>query len=172
MTSTITFRSATKADLAELVNFPQSRTELFYFFPSATYPLTPEQLEKQLNKRHESTVMLEKSSLQEKEIIGFANFYNVKNRNIAFIGNIIIKPEKRGQGLGRKLVQTMIITGFKRLNLKEVHVSCYKQNTPALLFYKQLGFKPYATEIRQDLHNQETTDLIHLKVKKSHCYTA
>ena len=165
MSSAVTFRRTTKADLAEIVNFPQDRAELFYFFPSATYPLTLEQLEKQLSERHESMVMLENSSLKKKEIIGFANFYNVENRNIAFIGNIIIRPDKRGQGLGRKLVQTMIISGFEQFNLREVHLSCYRQNTPALLFYKQLGFKPYAIETRQDLNNQ-STELIHLKVKK------
>ena len=169
MTPVITFRPAIKADLAEILTFPQDKTELFYFFPSATYPLTLEQLETQLSERHESTVMLQNSLLQEKGIIGFANFYNVENRNIAFIGNIIIRPDKRAQGLGRKLVQTMIISGFKRFNLNEVHLSCYKQNRSALLFYKQLGFKPYAIETRQDLNNL-ATDLIHLKVKKSYFF--
>lgn len=166
MTSVLTFRPAIKADLAEILHFPLDKTELFYFFPSATYPLTLEQLETQLSVRHDSTVMLENSLLQKNEIIGFANFYNVENRNIAFIGNVIIKPEKRGQGLGKKLVQTMIASGFKQLNLKEVHLSCYNQNTPALLFYMHLGFKPYAIETRQDLNNQPAA-LIHLRVKKS-----
>jgi len=174
MTRTITFRPAAKADLAEIINFPQGRTELFYFFPSATYPLTLEQLERQLSEGHQSTVMLENtplqhSSLQKKEIIGFANFYNVENRNIAFIGNIIIRPDKRAQGLGRKLLQSMIISGFEQLKLNEVHLSCYKQNTSALLFYKQLGFKPYAIETRRDLNNL-ATDLIHLKVIKSYFF--
>ena len=98
-------------------------------------------------------------------IVGFANFYNVENRNIAFIGNVIIKPEKRRQGLGKKLMLLMINDGFKQLNLKEVHLSCYNNNTSALLFYKNLGFKPYATETRQDFNNQPAA-LIHLKIKQ------
>ncbi|MCW8931691.1 MAG: GNAT family N-acetyltransferase [Gammaproteobacteria bacterium] len=166
MTSTITFRSATKADLVEILNFTKDKTELFYFFPSATFPLTLEQLEKQLSDRHESTVMIENNSLKKNLIIGFANFYNVKNRNIGFIGNVIIKSEKRKRGFGKQLVQTMIKSGFEQLNLKEVHLSCYKQNTSALSFYKHIGFKPYATEIRKDINNAPT-ELIHLKVKKS-----
>lgn len=160
MISSITFRQAKRADLAEILNFPLNKTELFYFFPSAVYPLTLEQLYKQLNERHDSTIML-----QEKQIVGFANFYNVENRNIAFIGNVIIKPEKRKQGFGKQLIQNMISTCFKQLNLAEVHLSCYNSNTKALLFYKQLGFKPYAIEAKQDFNNQPLA-LIHLKITK------
>lgn len=158
MNTLVTFRQARKADLFEIVTFPMDRTELFYFFPSATYPLTVKQLEQQLCKRHQSTVML-----SNKQLIGFANFYNVLNRNIAFIGNVIIKPEKRGQGLGRKLIQTMITTGFSYFQLKEVHLSCYEKNISALLFYRHLGFKPYASETRYDPDN-EPAEMIHLKV--------
>lgn len=153
------FRRAKKSDLKEILTFARDQRELFYFFPSASYPLTTEQLEQQLNERHESTVMLEHGKL-----VGFANFYNVQNRNIAFIGNVIIKPEKRGQGLGSKLLQAMITTGFSQLQLKEVHLSCYNNNTAALLFYTKLGFAPYAIERRYDPDNKPVA-LIHLKIK-------
>lgn len=156
-----TFRPARKSDLKEILNFAIGRKELFYFFPSASYPLTIEQLEQQLSERHESTVMLE-----DGQLVGFANFYNVQNRNIAFIGNVIIKPQRRGQGLGEKLLQTMITSGFSQFQLQEVHLSCYSNNTAALLFYTKLGFKPYAIESRLDSENKPAA-LIHLKIKNT-----
>ncbi len=161
----IAFRAAQKADLSELLSFPLTQQELFYFFPSATFPLTLKQLERQLSERHKSTVMIEQDSFHKETIIGFANLYNVKNKRIAFIGNVIIKPEKRAQGLGKKLLETMINSGFEQLNLNEVHLSCYKENTIALMFYKRLGFKAYATEIRKDF-NDQVIELIHLRIKK------
>lgn len=161
ISNSLTFRSAIKSDFSEILRFPLNKTELFYFFPSATYPLTIKQLEKQLSTRHESNVMLENNQL-----VGFANFYNVKKHQIAFIGNLIIKPEKRRQGLGRKLVLLMIAKGFKQLQLKEIHLSCYQQNTVALSFYKQTGFKAYAEEVRRDFNNQAVR-LIHLKIKNT-----
>jgi len=160
-TNLLTFRSALKSDLAEILLFSSDKTDLFYFFPSASYPLTIEQLEKQLSTRHKSTVMLEDS-----QVVGFANFYNVKKHQIAFIGNVIIKPEKRRQGLAKKLLLMMIEKGFKQLQLKEIHLSCFQQNTAALLFYKQLGFKAYAEEVRRDVNNQ-AVNLIHLKIKNT-----
>ncbi|MCU7833426.1 MAG: GNAT family N-acetyltransferase [gamma proteobacterium symbiont of Lucinoma myriamae] len=78
----------------------------------------------------------------------------------------MIKPEKRRQGLGRKLVLLMIEKGFKQLQLKEIHLSCYQQNTVALSFYKQMGFKAYAEEARRDFNNQAVS-LIHLKNKNT-----
>ncbi len=163
MSSPVSFRQATRADLAEILHFPINEIELFYFSPSAHYPLKIEHLDKQLSDRHESTVMIEHTPQGKKNIIGFANFYNVENKNIAFIGNVIIKPEKRRQGFGKKLIKAMLKFGFEKLKLQEIHLSCYEANSKALLFYKDLGFEPYATEARKDLHNLPTT-LIHLKL--------
>lgn len=153
-----TFRAAQQSDLENVLKFPLNRTELFYFFPSAAYPLTLEQLEKQLSSRHESIIMLE-----DEQLVGFANFYNVEKHNIAFIGNVIIKPDKRRLGLGQKLLQQMINNGFTKLQLKEVHLSCYQDNIPALSFYKKIGFKIYAEEDRPDCNKQHTR-LIHMRI--------
>ncbi len=165
MPGQISFRSAREADLIDIMAFPKDRTELFFFFPSATHPLTLERLRKQLCERHESTVMVEHNSSSKDSIIGFANFYNVENRKIGFIGNAIIKPDKRGMGFGKQLIQAMIRSGFKQLKLNEVHLSCYKNNTSALSFYKHLGFKAYAKETRKDMDGKPT-ELIHLRLKK------
>ena len=89
-----------------------------------------------------------------------------KKHQIAFIGNLIIKPEKRRQGLARKLLLMMMEKGFKQLQLKEIHLSCFQQNTAALLFYKQLGFKTYAEEARRNSDNQ-LVSLLHLKIRKN-----
>jgi RimJ/RimL family protein N-acetyltransferase len=159
--SCISFRPAAQEDLSELLAFPQSQEELFYFFPSATHPLTLNQLQKQLSKRHQSTIML-----KDNKVIGFANFYNVKNRNIAFIGNVIVKAEERRKGYAKQLLLHMIKLGFNELKLKEIHISCFNQNTKALLFYHQLGFKPYAWEIRKD-YNQAEVIMLHLRLKNS-----
>ncbi len=159
--NSLTFRSALKSDFAEILLFPANKNELFYFSPSASYPLTLEQLEKQLSTRHESTVMLDNN-----QVVGFANFYNVKKHRIAFIGNLIIKPEKRRQGLARRLLLMMMEKGFNQLQLKEIHLSCFQQNTAAQLLYKQLGFKAYAEETRHNSDNQAVS-LLHLKIKKT-----
>ncbi|MCU7837497.1 MAG: GNAT family N-acetyltransferase [gamma proteobacterium symbiont of Taylorina sp.] len=152
------FRKTKTSDLELILNFSLNKTELFYFFPSATFPLTMEQLKQQLSRRHESITMLE-----GKDIVGFANFYQVEKHNIAFIGNVIIKPEKRKLGMGKKLLKYMINYGFKKLQLKEIHLSCYQENFTALSFYKNLEFKIYSSEYRYDL-NKKPTQLVHMRI--------
>ena len=155
---TISFRSADHNDLPELLAFPQSEEELFYFFPSAHFPLTLKQLQKQLSERYQSTAMLKNDRL-----IGFANFYNVENRKVAFIGNVIIRAEERQKGYGGLLIKQMLKQGFEQLKLREIHLSCFNRNTTALLFYQQLGFTPYAWEVRKD-YKQNPVLMIHLKL--------
>ncbi len=155
----VSFHHAGSEDLQDLLNFHLTQQEVFYFFPSANYPLTLIQLQKQLSERHRSTVMR-----LDGQLIGFANFYNVENRNIAFIGNVVINPQQRRKGYGGLLLEYMIKLGFDELKLKEVHLSCYNQNTQALLFYQQRGFKPYALEKRQDFNNRPVI-MLHLKLK-------
>lgn len=161
ISNSLTFRAAVKSDLSKILRFPLNQTELYYFSPSARYPLTLKQLEKQLTTRHESTVLLDNN-----QVVGFANFYNVEKYRIAFIGNLIIKPEKRRQGLARKLLLMMIEKGFMQLQLKEIHLSCFQQNTAALSLYEQLGFKIYAQESRLN-SDQQPFCLLHLKRKKT-----
>jgi len=60
----------------------------------------------------------------------------------------------------------MMEKGFNQLQLKEIHLSCFQQNTAAMLFYKQLGFKGYAEETRLNSDNQAVS-LLHLKIKKN-----
>lgn len=164
MNNSVTFRQALKSDLSEIIHFPQNRMELFYFFPSASPPLTEKQFEKQLDERYESTVMLENmTDKTQPQLIGFANFYNVEKHNIAFLGNIILRGDKRQQGLGKRLVLAMMQAGIKHFGLKEIHLSCYEQNHPALALYKGLGFKIYASEKRPDPDNQPAT-MLHLKI--------
>ena len=166
----IEFRPTRTSDLKQVLDFNLSKLDLFYFFPSAAYPLTLEQLEQQFSKRHQSIVMIE-----GKEVVGFANFYKVEKHNIAFIGNVIIKPEKRKQGLGKRLLQYMIKHGFTKLHLKQVHLSCYQDNLPALSLYKKIGFKAYAAEDRFDLNilkghrGKQHSQLIHLHISNLSC---
>lgn len=83
-------------DLKIICQFPQNAEELFFMFPKAEYPLTVSQLEAVINNRFDSTVVL----LNE-EIVGFANFYEVKENKYCSIGNVIVNADYRNQGIGR-----------------------------------------------------------------------
>ncbi len=141
----LSHRPVQYADLEEVVRFPQSRRELFNIFPAALHPLTVEQLKKAVDSRFESTVVHD-----EDEVVGFANYYSFTRGECCAIGNVIVRPERRGKGIGRYLIKTMIEIAVSKYEVKTVYISCFSDNFTALLLYASLGFKPFEIEPVKD----------------------
>jgi len=90
------YRKATENDFEAICNLIKSKQELFLIYPNGQFPLTVAQLNELAKVRKELTVMVKDST-----IIGFANLYNYKQNESAFIGNVVIDKNHRGRGLGK-----------------------------------------------------------------------
>ncbi|MDH0302778.1 MULTISPECIES: GNAT family N-acetyltransferase [unclassified Pseudomonas] len=140
----LTDRPVEAADIPAICCFPQGPDELFYMFPKATYPLTPAQLSEAIAVRSGSTVVE-----AEGVIVGFANFYKAEHGGVCALGNVVVAPAARGQGVARYLVQRMMTLARDQFAARELWVSCFNHNTAGLLLYPQLGFVPFGIEERQ-----------------------
>jgi len=158
--SALKFRQAEPADYLAICQLVTCAEELYKIYPSGRYPLTGRQLAQIASQRTALTV----GSINER-IIGFANLYRYHPNYSAFIGNVIIDQQYRGQGLGRQLIQHMIDTGFDEHQLQHLNISVFCDNTPALLLYHDLGFIPYAIEQRTDKRNTKMA-LLHLRLNR------
>jgi RimJ/RimL family protein N-acetyltransferase len=145
-------------DVARVCSFPQSAEELYFLFPKATYPLTPEQLRRAIEQRHDSTVVL-----LDDQVCGFANFYVRELAGACAIGNVIVAPEARARGIGRYLIETMIRKALLQHRAQEVRISCFNGNVAGLLLYAKLGFVPFAVERRVDQQGARVA-LIHMRL--------
>ena len=130
-------RSIEKHDFGQICQFPQNAEELFFMFPKAEYPLTESQLESAINSRFDSTVILFNDI-----IVGFANFYEVKNSQYASIGNVVVDANYRNLGIGKYLIQTMEQIAIEKYSVSEFHLSCFNTNTKGILLYSKLGYIP------------------------------
>lgn len=90
----LSYRPFETIDIEEICKLPQSEEELFFMFPKAEYPLTTKQLGVAVNNRSDSTVIF-----LDEEIVGFANFYEVKENEYCSIGNVIIDSHFRRRGI-------------------------------------------------------------------------
>ncbi len=153
----VEYRKAKTEDFKDICELVKSKSELFWIYPSGRFPLTIAQIEKLSRERRELTVVT-----ANEKVIGFANLYNYRKGESAFIGNIVIEESFRGRGLGRKLVLHMLDKAYKNHNLKEVHISVFSDNRCALSLYSSLGFQPYDMEERQSPSGSSVT-LIHMK---------
>lgn len=156
----LTHRSVEHRDIETICGFPKTVDELFFMFPKAVYPLTPAQLEEAIRERSDSTVVE-----QDGKVVGFANFYQWERHGMCSIGNVIVSPSVRGQGVGRYLIETMIALAFSKYLASEVTISCFNGNVVGLLLYAKLGFQPTEIEERQDNKGHRVA-LIHLRLSR------
>ncbi len=154
----LTSRPVTAADLAAICAFAPSATELMFFYPKASHPLTPAQLHAAIAQRSDSTVVV-----ADGEVLALANFYRWETGGICSIGNVIVAPHARNRGVARYLIEHMLKLAFNKHQAREVRVACFNQNVAGLLLYPTLGFTPFAIEERQDPQGQRLA-LIHLRL--------
>lgn len=158
MTERLTYRSVEIPDLEIICKLPQNEEELFFMFPKADYPLSVEQLEAVMANRSDSTVIL-----LDNKIVGFANFYEVKDNEYCSIGNVIVSSDFRNKGIGKYLIETMESIALKKYDIREMHISCFNMNTKGILLYSKLGYLPYEIEERLD---KEESKVALIKMKK------
>lgn len=79
-------------------------------FPKADFPLTINQLKNTIKDRFDSTVVLFNN-----EVVGFANFYEVRESQYCAIGNVIVSPCFRNRGVGTFLINAMEDIGKRNI---------------------------------------------------------
>lgn len=125
--------------IAHLIISPE---ELVLVHPSGRYPWDEEQLRAIAQERHNLTV-----GLIDGEVVAFSNLYDVQPHQSAFIGNVIVGKAARGRGVGQALIRHMMAICQQKYHACP-HLSVWNGNTPAILMYSKLGFRPYQIEPR------------------------
>ena len=143
----LSHRPATADDLPEVVAFPQSAEELFFCYPKVAWPLDVEQLAAAMAERRDSTV-----ALLNGRVAGFANFYQWQQGDSCALGNLMIAPWARGQGVARYLVTTMEQLAREQHQATRMRVSCFNANSAGLLLYPALGYALSGLVERRDPH--------------------
>lgn len=150
------FVAASEHHFAEVRCLVRSPEELYLVHPSGQYPWDIEQLKQLAQVRSDLTV-----ALVDGEVAAFANLYDVKPNQSAFIGNLIVSPGFKRLGIGRSLTLHMMQICEREYQARP-HLSVFGFNAPAILLYSGLGFKPYAVEPREDL-NGASVVLLHMR---------
>lgn len=135
-TPSLTARPAQAADLTEVVTFPQNPDELFYCYPKASWPLSIGQLAAAMAERRDSTVVC-----LDGRVAGFANFYQWQHGEYCALGNVMVAPWARGQGVAQRLIAEMEALAHQHYKAPLMKVSCFNANAGGLLLYSHLGYR-------------------------------
>ncbi|MGE5466473.1 MAG: N-acetyltransferase family protein [Ignavibacteria bacterium] len=89
---------------------------------------------------------------QGNEVVGMANALitvsTAQGTRVALLEDVVLRQDRRGQGLGRKLVEH-VCAWAKSDGLTRVTLLADRDNAPALAFYERLGFEPSAMVARR-----------------------
>lgn len=86
---------------------------------------------------------------QGKELVGIASLIPYESpilEHKARIGNVYLRKEHRGQGIGRKLIEHLIASAHDYV--EQIYIEVAADNHVARKLYESLGFKQYGYEER------------------------
>ncbi|MCL4471992.1 MAG: GNAT family N-acetyltransferase [Gammaproteobacteria bacterium] len=109
------FREAVQADYEDICKLVPNEHELYLVYPRGTHPFTVDQVRHLAELRKELTVATDGA-----RIVGFANLYDFKDKEKAFIGNVVVEKSSRGRGLGKQLIGHMLNAAFSKYGLSRV----------------------------------------------------
>ncbi len=74
----------------------------------------------------------------------FIRFPDEKNRTEVRFGFVIVSPELRGKGNGKKMLNLAIEYAHSKLNAKRITLGVFENNPKARRCYESVGFKPFS----------------------------
>ncbi len=136
----IKLKQFNRTDFDQLISWIDSEELLIQFAgPIFTFPLTTNQLEIYISDKNRFPFKVIKS--ETGVVIGHAEIYKSEDR-IAKLCRILIGDEnRRGQGLGEKIVTQLVEFSFNKLGAEEVELNVYDWNISAINCYQKVGFE-------------------------------
>ncbi len=128
---------AVEADIDELMSwFPDAQSVDIWGGPRFRYPFDRESF-------HEDCRWQEFSSFCLRDVNGnFAAFGQIGKRyKRSHLARLIAHPERRGQGIGRILLQELVEAARTTQNREETALFVYQHNAPAIRCYLSLAFE-------------------------------
>jgi ribosomal protein S18 acetylase RimI-like enzyme len=129
-------RESTIDDLNIIITWiPDKESWRLWAGPYVTYPCSVEGLKEDIRFSGNNSFSL----ISDKyELIGFGQIFEKNNR--LHLARIIIAPEYRGKGFGKRLCKCLIQEGIKRFGIREFSLNVYTTNKSAYNLYSSLGF--------------------------------
>ena len=147
----ILLRTATLSDLPTLRSFEQGVIVAERPFDPLikSDPVHYYNIEEMIAASHIEIVVAELNG----ELVGsgYARIENarhyLKHQQHAYLGFMYVKPEHRGKGINRKVIETLKQWAISK-NIMELRLDVYDENTAAIKAYEKVGFKKHLIAMR------------------------
>lgn len=133
----ITFAALTAEDVQELEQWHQD-AELAHRYGGAEWP---RKLWEIIQKNAQRKCWVASLNCEQ---VGYVDFEMHPEEQLAWIG-LAVKAEKRGQGLGKSILQEFLTTSIVQ-NFREIRAGIEHDNTASVRCFSSVGFIPLNTE--------------------------
>ncbi len=124
-----------------------------------SYPITADDLNAQYDALEASGDICHFTAYDESGIVGHINIRFPEPGNIYTVrfGYVIIDDSRRGQGLGKEMIQLALRYSFDIMKAKKVTIGVFAENKAALGCYLSAGFKDTGVSEKFTYHDEEWT---------------
>lgn len=92
------------------------------------------------DKQHQRSFVIED---EDRRPIGTCGLRGIDpEQGTAFLGLMVGEPALWGRGYGTAAARSLLRFAFRELSLKEIRLSCHRDNRRALRCYEKVGFRP------------------------------
>lgn len=173
----IELRKFEGSDIQRLIGWvPDARFLLQWSGPQYRFPLDAGQLLAALEKTTgtaPSHLMFKALAQPSGDVIGHIEFMNIDyNRRTALLGRVLIgRPEYRGRGYCKQMVEVAIGYGFNTLGLDTITLGVFDFNAQAIACYRALGFVEYERKPNARQFGAEHWTLSMMRLDRALCMT-
>lgn len=139
-------------DIAELMQcFPQARSVNIWGGPNFRFPFTPESFRADCRLNAMSSYCLRDP---DGGMVAFGQIYDRQGRG--HLARLIVHPDYRLQGVGRRLVAMLVVAAERQFDCGECSLFVYRDNAPAYRCYLAMGITvqeyPVDAALRESCH--------------------
>ncbi len=115
--------------------------------PDFGFPFSAQALPKLLQMSDSESYSLTDA---DEALMGFGQFWP-RDADTVHLGRVIINPLYRGQGLGKALIQLLIIEATERHQPDTITLNVLRDNPRAMYLYQKMGFVPFEEQSTEDM---------------------
>ena len=81
-----------------------------------------------------------------------------------WLGHAIVRPDQRGRGIGKALIQALVGYAFDRIGADRISLIVFPENTAAVECYRRVGFVPVGQEYHQFGRSKQRHQFLRLEI--------
>ena len=137
------FRKYKKDDANEIIKWIRNEKELFLWSANIynKFPIGAKDINNFYEDCSKKTKFYPMTLIENEKIIGHLTLRNIDEKNeVIRLGFVIVDPNLRGRGYGRKILNYAIGYAKNKLKAKEINLGVFENNLNAYKCYKSAGF--------------------------------